>query len=180
MRYISLLRGINVSGRNKVSMADLRSLYEEIGLESVTSYIQTGNVLFDSECEDRAGLQCQIEEAISERYGFHVPVVLITPIELNQISENCPFQDAVLEDHGSKVLVTFLHTVPHASNVSQLLNVVTPPEKLSIAGNTVYLYCPNGYGKTKLSTTFLEAKLGVEATTRNWRTVQKLYELASR
>jgi len=179
MRYISILRGINVSGQKKIKMADLTSLYELLSFRKVVTYIQSGNVIFDAETKDKSELKSRIEKTIEARYKFHVPVEIRTNGEIENIIKNSPFGTIDLVENGTKVLVTFLSSKPADVKVSDIQKYVAAPEKLLVKGKEVYLYCPNGYGKSKLSNTFLERKLGVEATTRNWKTVHKLYELSS-
>ena len=178
MRYISILRGINVSGHKKIKMVDLKSLYELLGFQNVATYIQSGNVIFDAAINNKADLKAKIEEAIDRRYKFHVPLEIRTYREIGDIIENCPFGSVDLVEDGTKVLVTFLSSTPPKVRVSDIQKHVVAPEKLVVKGKEVYLYCPNGYGKSKLSNTFLEHKLGVEATTRNWKSIHKLYELS--
>jgi len=178
MKYISILRGINVSGQKKIKMAGLRSLYESKGFENVTTYIQSGSVVFESKIENKMDIKSELERSITEQYGFYVPVDIRTAEEIKTIFADCPFLESEKEENGTKILVTFLSNIPEESNVSGLMAYVKPPEKLAIAGSIVYLHCPNGYGRSKLSNTFLEAKLNVKATTRNWKTVRKLYEMS--
>lgn len=178
MKYISVLRGINVSGQKKIKMADLKELYQSLGFDKVITYIQSGNVLFQSDSGDKDDLKRSIEDAIAGKYDFHVPVTLRTDEELKDIFDNCPYEEAKIEENGTKVLVTFLQSLPSREKQELLREYVKPPEQLTIIGSEVYLYCPNGYGKSKLSNTFLEKKLGVSATTRNWKSVKKLNELA--
>ncbi|VAW77749.1 FIG00762612: hypothetical protein [hydrothermal vent metagenome] len=180
MKYISVLRGINVSGQKKIKMADLKALYEAQGFKSVTTYIQSGNVIFESKGADVEDLKKVIEQAIEEKYAFHVPVDIRTSQELKAIVSNCPYEEAEAEENSTKVLVTFLNSIPEKQNMELLLGYVKPPERLTIQGSEVYLYCPNSYGKSKLTNTFVESKLGVSATTRNWKSVKTLYELSSR
>ncbi|MFV1977275.1 MAG: DUF1697 domain-containing protein [Candidatus Scalindua sp.] len=179
MRYISILRGINVSGQKKIKMADLKSLYESSGFENVETYIQSGNVIFESSDKNTANLKKTIEDAIQKKYKFYVPVEIRTKLEFKNIIKNSPFGSIDLEKDGTKVLVTFLATKPAKNRITDVLKYVILPERLVIKGKEIYLYCPNGYGKSKLSNTFLEKKLGVKATTRNWKSVQKLYELSA-
>ena len=178
MKYISILRGINVSGQKKIKMADLKALYEAQGFESVTTYIQSGNVIFESKSTNKADLRKVIEKAIEEKYSFYVPVDIRTHQELKEIVNNCPYEEAKAEENGTKILVTFLQSTPEKENQEWLLEYVKPPERLTIQNCEVYLYCPNGYGKSKLTNTFLESKLGVSATTRNWKSVKTLHELS--
>ena len=178
MNYISILRGINVGGQKKIRMADLKSLYESLGFENVVTYIQSGNVIFDAKVRSMARSKTTVETAIEEYYGFHVPVEIRTRGDIEKIIHNLPFEVVDFEENGTKILVTFLSSKPSAEKLTSIQPYVKAPEELVVIGTEVYLYCPNGYGKTKLSNTFLEKKLGVEATTRNWKTVQKLYELS--
>jgi uncharacterized protein (DUF1697 family) len=179
MKYISILRGINVSSQKKIKMADLKSLYELLGFQNVVTYIQSGNVIFDAPVKNKSDLKKKIVEAIEEKYRFHVPVEIRTNLEIGDIIKNCPFGSVDLGKDGTKVLVTFLSSTPSEDRVSDIQKYVVAPEELVVRGKEVYLYCPDGYGKSKLSNTFLEHKLGVEATTRNWKSVHKLYELSA-
>ena len=178
MKYISILRGVNVSGQKKINMLELKSLYVSLGFNNVVTYIQSGNVIFDSSDKDIPGLKSKIEGAINKQYKFHVPVDIRTRLELKNIIKNNPFGPVDLATDGTKVLVTFLCSKPTKTDISNLHKYVVSPEKLAVKGTEVYLYCPNGYGKSKLSNNFLEKKLSVAATTRNWKSVYKLYELA--
>lgn len=178
MKYISLLRGINVSGQKKIQMSDLKSLYESIGLLDVITYIQSGNVIFNSNNKSKSALKKIIEEAIEGRYKFQVPVELRTSRELLDIIKNCPFTTIDVEQESTKVLVTFLSAKPLKHSIEKALEYIAVTEKLVLKGREVYLYCPNGYGKSKLANAFLEKKLGVAATTRNWKSVTKLYEMS--
>ncbi len=179
MKYISILRGINVSGQKKIKMADLKALYESLGFKNVETYIQSGNVLFETNTTKVGELKIKIEKAISKKYGFDVPVEIRNGRELSDIINNTPFGALDLEGNGTKLLVTFLAAKPTATKITKLMEYVAAPEELVVAGREVYLHCPNGYGKTKLSNTFLERTLGVDATTRNWKSVCKLHEMAS-
>lgn len=179
MKYISILRGINVSGQKKVKMADLKILYEEQGFENVNTYIQSGNVIFESKTKlTIEALKKIIEKAIETKYAFQVPVDIRTNQELKQIIKNCSYEEVKKEENGTKVLVTFLQSTPFNQKQESLLGYVKSPEKLIIQGREIYLYCPNGYGKSKLTNVFIEKKLGISATTRNWKSVKKLYELS--
>lgn len=178
MKYISILRGINVSGQKKIKMTDLKSLYEAHGFENVVTYIQSGNVVFDSDVADVSKLRSMIEESIEKKYGFQVPVQLRTHKELKKIIADTPFGHINLEKDGTKVLLSFLSSVPDASRVDDLMGFVIAPEALFVKGTEVYLYCPNGYGKSKLSNNSIENKLNVMSTTRNWKTVHKLHEMS--
>ena len=178
MKYISILRGINVSGQKKIKMIDLRSLYEKLGFENILTYIQSGNVIFESKEKNKAVLKGNLEKIIENNYQFHIPVEIRSNSELSKIIGDCPFGTVDLDKDGTKVLLTFLSSSPKKSNINDLLKHVSLPEQLVVKGKEVYIYCPDGYGKSKLNNNFIEKKLGVEATTRNWKSVHKLYELS--
>lgn len=179
MNYIAMLRGINVSGQKKIKMNDLKLLFVSLGLKNITTYIQSGNVIFTSASKDKANLITTIERAIQKKFSFHVPIQLRTSSELIAIINNCPFGVIDIEKDRSKVLLTFLSSIPSKSAISEVEKYINLPEKCHIKNDVAYLYCPNGYGRSKLSNNFIESKLKTEATTRNWKTVCKLSELAA-
>ena len=176
MTYISLLRGINVSGQKKIIMKDLKALYASLGFENVVTYIQSGNVIFKSNQSEDVLIEL-IEKAIANKYGFDVPVQIRSASEFEQIVKSSPFTELDLVEEGTRVMVTFLASPPSTESVAKLMTYVKEPERLIIVRREVYLHCPNGYGKTKLSNVFIENKLKVKATTRNWKSVTKLHEL---
>lgn len=178
MRYISLLRGINVSGQKKILMKDLKALYEKIGFVNVVTYIQSGNVIFDSD-GSYDDVIAKIQSAITKQYDFDVPVQIRESKHFKNIIEACPFSELDLVEEGTRVMVTFLADIPIEDNVVKLMAYVKEPERLVLEGKEVYLHCPNGYGTSKLNNNFLEKKLGVGATTRNWKSVLKLWELGA-
>jgi len=177
MKYTSILRGINVSGQKKIKMGDLKSLYESLGFDEVTTYIQSGNVIFNSKLKNKSDITKSIELAIKDKFGFEVPVQIRTAQEISKVIAAIPFGDVNLVDNDTRILVTFLSSKPSKSDTDNIQKYVIEPERLIINNTHVYLYCPNGYGKTKLSNTFIERKLGTSSTTRNWKTVCKLNEL---
>ncbi len=176
--YISILRGINVGGHNKIPMTGLKDLYEELNLKNIITYIQSGNVIFKfAKVPSEQGLAKKIEKKILEKYGFDVPVIIRS---LNEI-ENTLVTNPFLKQDGidiEKLHVTFLSDVPQKAQLEAIKKYYHSPEKFIILGKEVYVYCPNGYGNTKISNTFFENKLKVTATTRNWKTVNKLADLA--
>ncbi len=175
MKYLSLLRGINVAGQKKIKMAELKALYEGLAFTDVQTYIQSGNVVFDAD----SGLNHQslIEQVIQKAYGFTVPVLILTKDEVDGIVSGCPFGEVDLETDGTKVLATLLSDKPNQNAIDSLVSFKHESESLVVLNKVVYLRCPNGYGKTKLSNTLLEKKLKVQATTRNWRSMIKLQEM---
>ena len=176
--FISILRGINVSGQKQIKMADLKALYETLNLKQVTTYIQSGNVVFSSNKKiSTKVVETEIESAIKKHYGFDVPVLLRSHTEWKTTIKNNPFAKDADKD-VSKMHVVYLANKPDLSSIEKLENAKQVSEEFQITGNQVYLYCPNGYGKTKLSNNFLEKVLKTTATTRNWKTVNKLQEIA--
>jgi uncharacterized protein (DUF1697 family) len=175
--YISILRGINVSGQKKIQMTDLKKLYEDLKFKNVTTYIQSGNVIFKTNNQFDEALAKKIEDAINVKYNFHVPVIIRTVEEMkNTIAINPLKKESNINEE--KLHVTFLERVPDKTKVESVEDLDYSPDKFIIIGEEVFLYCPNGYGNTKLNNNFFENKLKVSATTRNWRTVNKLAEIA--
>jgi uncharacterized protein (DUF1697 family) len=170
--YVALLRAINLGARNKVSMADLRRLVEATGAEDVTTYVQSGNVVLRSSVRSASTLERALEKQIREDLGLDVRVLVRTAAELAGIAAGNPFGDP------AKAYVTFLAEKPDAQRVRDLDPERSPPDEFRVVGREIYLHCPNGYGPSKLSNAYFEKQLGVAATTRNWRTVTKLAELA--
>ncbi len=176
--YISILRGINVSGHKKIEMAGLKALYEELHFKDVTTYIQSGNVIFKTAKKvSNSSLSKTIEQAVFQKYNFQVPVITRTLQEMEQIISVNPFLTESDID-TEKLHVTFLSETPDTIKLENINNFNYPPDRFVITGKEVFLYCPVNYGETKLSNNFFESKLKVTATTRNWKTVNKLVELA--
>jgi uncharacterized protein (DUF1697 family) len=178
MIYISLLRGINVSGQKKIQMKDLKFLYESLNFEEVATYIQSGNVIFSSSETDASELAKRIENAINKKFGYEVFVILRSRDELEQAIENNPFIKRKDID-TSKLYVTFLKKLPADSKKDDFVRIKKDSEEYDLVRKELYLYLPEGYGRTKLTNTYIERKLKVNATTRNWRTVNKLLEMAN-
>lgn len=178
MKYISLLRGINVGGQKKILMKDLKALYENLGFENVVTYIQSGNVLFETKETAIETLEHQIADAIQKTYGFEVPVLVKTAASLQKIFEENDYV-ALHGDDISRLYFTLLGETPDPELVDALMAMDYQPEEFYITNDTVYFYCPIGYGKTKLTNNFFEKKLNVSATTRNYKTMKKLVELAA-
>ncbi len=174
--YIAMLRGINVGPGKIVKMERLRASFEALGFDGVKTYVQSGNVIFESEQKSPAGLSNKIEEKIQRDFGFTVPVLLKTSKEIDQIVSDNPLLKEKGIDH-SKLHVTFLSDAPPKMAVKVLEPLATSRERFRILNREIYLYCPDGYGRTKLSNNAIEKKLSVVATTRNWRTVNTLLEM---
>ncbi len=174
--YVALLRGINLGGRNRIAMADLRALVSALGHDDVTTYLQSGNVVFRS-AGRAADVRRALEERIARDQGLAVTVLLRTRSEIEKLVARNPFAGA--GDEARALHVTFLAEKPEPASARSLDPNHGEPDEFRLAGRDVYLYCPNGYGRSKLGNAFFEKHLGVAATTRNWKTVTSLAELAA-
>jgi uncharacterized protein (DUF1697 family) len=174
--YISMLRGINVSGQKKIRMTELQSLYESLGLTNVQTYVQSGNVVFGSAEQDATKLTKAIETQIEATFDFSVPVLIRSTDDFYRIIQEHPFA----QEEAIRVLVTFLYKRPAQSKLDELSQYEDKVDQFALGEQEIFLFCPGGYGKTKLSNTFFEKKLDVVATTRNWKSVNALYDMASK
>ncbi|MGH9035542.1 MAG: DUF1697 domain-containing protein [Acidimicrobiia bacterium] len=175
--HVALLRGINLGARNKVPMPALRVVVESLGHEDVQTYIQSGNVVFKSGSGDGAGMAAALESAVTKEFGFRVAVVVRTGRELRRVTTNNPFLAAGADI--SALHVVFLGSSPTKASVKALDPDRSPPDEFAVRNAEVYLHCPNGFGRSKLTLDYFERKLGGPATVRNWKTVTKLLELMS-
>ncbi len=181
--YISLLRGINVSGQKIIKMDALRELYLSIGFANVKTYLQSGNVVFQYEENnnvvlDIATIAEKIEKEIIQKFHFQVPVLVKNLDELKQIAENNPFaKDESNVKDVSSLHVTFLADTPTPENMAKIISLQHQQDEFHVIGEVIYLYCPNGYGNSKLTNNFFEQKLKVTATTRNWKTINELVKI---
>ncbi len=176
--FISMLRGINVGAQKRLSMETLRRIYDGLGFTSVRTYGQSGNVVFEGPEQDPSSLTGQIEALIEQTCGFPVEVFIRQPDELQRILTGNPFLNH-RNENPSKLHVTFFYQFPSETALSQLTASTGTTDEFTFGEKAVYLFCPNGYGKTKLSNGFFERKLGMPMTTRNWNTVNALYKLAA-
>jgi uncharacterized protein (DUF1697 family) len=170
-----MLRGINVGGHAKLPMAELRATFCDMGHRDARTYIQSGNVVFGASAS-AAALHSAIEERLEERFGLGIKVLLRTSAQLDDVVGHNPLVDG--ERDPAKLHVTFLGSKPASSRVSGLDPEPFHPNEFEVVGREVYLHCPEGYGRTKLNNSFFERALGVAATTRTWRTVTTLADMA--
>ena len=175
-KYIALLRGINVGGKNTIRMADLTTMFADAGFSNIITYIQSGNIVFESQPETETRLSEIIGGRISSRFGLAVPVLVFSRGRLRQIYNQNPFLTADGFDH-KHLCITLLSGIPELSTIAPLNGEDFYPERFHVIGDAVYLYCPHGYGKTRLTNTFWEKKTGLTATSRNLQTIQKLCTL---
>ncbi|TAI47991.1 DUF1697 domain-containing protein [Flagellimonas allohymeniacidonis] len=173
--YIALLRGINVGGQKKIKMAELRKALSTRTLQNVQTYIQSGNIVLQSEQEIPHSISDEIHTIIYKSFGFEVPVLVVTSEEIQQILKNNPFAD---QEEDNRLYFVLLKQEPLEQLVEEFNQLSFENEDFHIAPNCVYLRCKIGYGNAKLSTNLIEKKLAVEATARNLRTLQKLLALS--
>lgn len=172
--WVALLRGVNVGGHNKVPMAELRDACRSLGFASVATYIQSGNVVFRSAGKVDA-LARELRAAIAERFDCDVPVVLRTADELRRVLAANPFIAAGRDP--AKLHVGFLAEAPSAEEVEAVPPQPPGREEFQVIGGEVYLFYPDGMGRSKLTTAYFDRALGTTMTARNWRTVGKLVEM---
>lgn len=182
-RYIALLRGINVGGKNIIKMADLKRMFEGMGLRQVQTYIQSGNVLFRSD-EEEAALRKRIEHEFEKLFGFSVIFVLRTVAEIEQIISSCPFSEEAIAEAKAKaasetetLYVVLLLQPPPQEGIERLTAYRSKSDEFRIYGRDVFLLFHHSIRDSKLANNL--HKLDVPMTVRNWKTINKLVELAN-
>lgn len=173
--YLALLRGINVGGKNRVPMKELRLVVEDMGHEDVRTYLQSGNVVFESRSRASKKLATEVEDAISETFGLEISVIMRTQGELKRVASGNPFPTEGV--NPTSLHVMFLAEPASAKAARSLDPDRSPPDEFEVKGREVYMWFPKGYGRSKLTIDYFEKKLGTRATARNWNTVVKLLEL---
>ncbi|MDP4551563.1 DUF1697 domain-containing protein [Alkalihalobacillus macyae] len=179
--YIGFLRGINVGGRNKIKMADLRAMLEEMNLSNVKTYIQSGNLLFDSD-QPEDSLCDRIEKQIKATFDLTVPVVLRTAKEVENIRESCPFSKEQLSkaeasSTGESLYVALLSEFPSQEAITTLSSCTFEKEDFHVHGRNVYLLFYDSIRNAKITTKL--NKVDSKATIRNWKTINKLLDLVT-
>ncbi|MBT33259.1 MAG: hypothetical protein CMO01_26660 [Thalassobius sp.] len=173
MFYIALLRGINVGGQKKIKMAELKTMFIDLKLDKVQTYIQSGNVIFESAEKDSQLLAEKIKAKILETFSFDVDVFVYNQVDFAKRVNACPYQDEALEN----LYFTFLSETPKEIPTEKIEKIRKEGESIHFIGDTIYLCYREGYGKSKLVNNFFEQKMKLKATTRNWKTSQKLLEM---
>ncbi len=176
-QYVALLRSVNVAGHGRLAMSDVRASFDALGYGDVRTYIQTGNVLFSASSKSEKSVVSAIESQLASDFGDSPAVLLRTVSELQRVGRSSPYTKAGADP--SRHHVTFLARAPAKAALAALSPL--PPsrnDELVVDGREVYVHTPDGYNETKYSGSFLERRLGLVSTTRNWNTVQKLCELA--
>ncbi|MFP3992510.1 DUF1697 domain-containing protein [Streptomyces sp. E11-3] len=175
--YAALLRGINVSGHKKVPMAELRDLLGDLGHGDVRTYLQSGNAVFTSASDDEEALADQLGKAIADRFGFSVDCLVRSGAYLRAVADACPYPAESLE--GKQLHVTYFSQPVEPERLASVDPADYAPEDFQLGDRVLYLYAPDGLGRSKLAEALARPALlkGVVATTRNWNTVAKLVEL---
>ena len=176
--HISLLRGINVSGHRVIKMDALKKMCSDLSFSDVQTYLQSGNIIFRSEQKNSEEISKFIKFSIEKVFGYDVPVITLTLAELELTINTNPFLKNKSKD-PSFFYVTFLSHSPTKHNVELLTRIDAKNDRYEIIDKAVYLYCPGSYGNSKLTNSFLENKLKVTATTRNWKTINEIFKLAT-
>jgi uncharacterized protein (DUF1697 family) len=174
--HLALLRGINVGGKNRLPMKDLVDIFEEIGAVEVQTYIQSGNVLFRCPAGKVGKLPGEISAAIRRRFGFTIPVILRTASEIRSVVRGNPFLAATVDP--GRLHVAFLSDRPARQAVARLDPDRSPPDRFLVKGKEIYLHCPRGMARTKLTNDYFDRELATTSTMRNWTTVLTLAGLA--
>jgi len=173
-----MLRGVNLGPHRRVRMEPLRATYESIGFAEPQTCLQSGNVIFKTKERDLAKIAAKIEKAIERDCGFHSDVILRTAADLKNVLATNPFakRGDVLP---GQLLVTFLAAAPAADAPSRVAAIKADPEELHLHGRELYVYYPNGAGRSKLTMAMMEKAVGVSGTARNWNTIGKLLDMAT-
>ncbi|CAL1516348.1 DUF1697 domain-containing protein [Chitinophaga sp. MM2321] len=172
-RYVAFLRAINVGGNRMVKMEVLRELFAKAGFKNITTYIQSGNVIFESASTDTAAIEAKIEKQMLKALGFEIPACVRSFKEMDAILKNNPFP-GIVPDKEIQIYVAFLQTVPGANAQEILTSLQSAAETYHINGREVYILSRKTLMKTPFSNNYLEKKLGVVSTTRNLATVGKV------
>lgn len=177
-KQIAFLRGINVGGQKKVPMAELRSLLTDNGFKGVSTYIQSGNIIFEEADVSVTETKFSLEKIIKAHFGFEVPVLVKSVSDLHKIIRSNPFSRK--EDlEANRIYFVMLFGPPKKERLDLFRKEVYSHETWELVEDCLYLCCKNGYGNAKLNNNLVERKLGVEATTRNNRTMLKLLEMGN-
>jgi len=174
--YVALLRGINVAGKNRLSMKDLVAMFAGTGCSEVLTYIQSGNVVFRATEARASRVPALIAATIYDRLGFRAPVIMRTAGDLRAVARGNPFLQAGADAEALHVM--FLADRPPSGKIAALDPERSPPDEFQVRGREIYLRCPNGVGRSRLTNEYFDTKLATTSTMRNWRTVLKLVEMA--
>ena len=174
--HVALLRGVNVGGKHRLPMRDLAEMFRDAGCADVRTYIQSGNVVFAAGAALARRVPGIVGDAIERRFGFDTPLVIRTAGELAEIVRRNPFVKAGADP--ATLHVAFLRDRPGRAQIAALDPGVSPPDEFRVNGREVYLRCPNGVGRSKLTAPYFDTRLKTVSTARNWRTVLALLDMA--
>jgi uncharacterized protein (DUF1697 family) len=174
--YVALLRSVNVAGHGRLAMPELQQAFIDLGHREVSTYIQTGNVIFRSAGKSAPKMAAAIGQELERRFGSTPKVILRSAADLTRTVSTSPYPG--LGADPSRHHVTFLAEAPSKDRLANFRVPESGRDTLEIIGREVYVHTPDGYGRSKLTGTYLERHLGVASTTRNWNTVTKLAALA--
>lgn len=175
MRYLALLRGINVGGNTMIKMDELRAVFEGLGFERVASYINSGNLAFDTRSTSEDGLVAKIERAIQQSFGTTISVMVREQKHIDDVLANNPFEGEY-ESH-KEMHVLFLNEQASMDKIDEVRAAAPIEERFFARGREIYLHLPMGVAESVLGRGLIERKLKVAVTARNWRTVEKLANL---
>lgn len=168
-----------MSGRNSIKMELLRELFNDLGYRNVQTYVQSGNVIFDSATSNETKISTKVKTGIQKKFGFSIPVLIVPTTSLKKIIQKNPFLKETDID-PTKLHVTFLSQMPSKLGLEKLQAIQAGVDQFRCMDNLIYLHCPNGYGRTKLSNNAIEKATGVEATTRNWKSINELHRISTK
>jgi len=172
--YIVLLRGINVSGKNILKMDALKTVLLEANFQNCTTYIQSGNIVFRTPILSPKTIQNTIKILLKENFNMDIPILVLKPERLVQLNIDNPFSS----EAPKEIYFTLLSRLPEQEKLNLLTETSSKEDSFFIKNDHIYVHSPGGYGKTKFNNNFFEKKLDTTATTRNWKTIQKLIEIA--
>lgn len=176
--YFAFLRAVNMAGHNKMRTAELSEMLSEAGFPDAKIFIQSGNVVLRSSNSPEK-LATVLENAIREKFGYDITVIIRDLNRLSGLKSRNPYLEEELFD-PSKMAVLFLDKLPEPAFLKKISEVNYPPDKFTVESEEIFLFCPDGFGRSKLTTNFFEKKLGVKATARNWKTIGSLLEIAEK
>jgi uncharacterized protein (DUF1697 family) len=167
-----------MTGHNSMKMTGLSNMFKDLGFNDAETYIQSGNVIFsDNSDTSQSEIALNVEKSISDRYKYKIPAMIRTVQEMRNLIPVNPYLQEESFD-PSKMAVMFLHEEATDEQIYKVAHIRYPPDKFKINGSEIFIYCPNGFGKTKLYTNFFEKKMGVTGTARNWKTITTILEIA--
>jgi uncharacterized protein (DUF1697 family) len=174
-KYIAFVRGINVGGI-VLKMNELKRILDYTGLKNIKTYIQSGNVIFESKTDDISEIEKKIKIALFKESGLDLVIIVKTKDELERIAASHPFEQ---KDNHKSLYITMLNNLPMENKIKDFMSIKSDVDKFIVKGDIVYSCYGDGYGKSKFTNNYIENKLCVSGTTRNWNTIKKMVELVN-